>query len=42
MPLPDMMQAAVAMKSSPAYVITNDQALNKVREVKVVPLTAFG
>ena len=41
LPFPDMLQVAVALRSNPAYIITNDRALEKVAEVKVVRLEAF-
>lgn len=41
LPLPDMLQVAVAMQYSPAVVITNDKLLAKVEEVRCVWLNEF-
>jgi predicted nucleic acid-binding protein len=38
LPLPDVMQAAAAMRNTPSALITNDKALKKIVEVKVILL----
>ncbi|MBN2414744.1 PIN domain-containing protein [bacterium] len=41
LPLPDMMQAAVAMRSARPAIITNDRQLQRVEEVEVFLPEAF-
>lgn len=38
LPLPDVLQAAMALKETPATLITNDKALKKIVEVNVILL----
>lgn len=38
LPLPDVLQAAMAMRHTPSTLITNDKALKKIVEVKVMLL----
>ena len=38
LPLPDVMQAAVALRETPATLVTNDKALKKIAEVMVILL----
>jgi predicted nucleic acid-binding protein len=41
LPIPAMLQVAVALRSEAPAIITNDRALLKVSEVSVFPLDAF-
>ncbi|MDA0991733.1 MAG: PIN domain-containing protein, partial [Verrucomicrobia bacterium] len=41
LPLPDMIQAAVAMQTPKPLIITNDKLMRKVREVRTVLLSEF-
>jgi predicted nucleic acid-binding protein len=38
LPLPDVMQAAIALQSTHPVMITNDSALRKIKEVRVLQL----
>jgi predicted nucleic acid-binding protein len=41
LPLPDMLQAAVALAGQPPTVITNDRSLRRVSELRIVTLEDF-
>lgn len=38
LPLPDVLQAAMALRETPATLVTNDKALKKIVEVRVILL----
>lgn len=42
LPLPDMLQVAIAMQGDPGIIITNDKDLSRVSEVQAVLLDEFG
>lgn len=41
LPLPDMFQAACALLGKTPTLITNDKAMQQIKEVQVLPLSAF-
>ena len=41
LPLPDMIQVAVALESQSTALVTNDKALQRIKEVSIVPLDSL-